>query len=120
MLLLFPEDKKLGGNYILWNDTAPSICYKYHNSQYYVIPAKVEKLNYNKDYIIVMTTDINDGERKYWIIKKNEELNFEICSSSDNICFDGVLYSQRIDPLDSITFFKKVSDYEINLELKPI
>lgn len=126
-IIIFFEDKNLGDGYLLWADTAPSIAYKYRKGEgaYEVVPPKVNMLNYNSKFIIAMTIDIKDKKKKFWIINKNngEQVEDSLTSyfnKETNSSLESILYSQRVGPMDSLSFIEYINQNDINLVLDSV
>ncbi|MEL6557154.1 MAG: hypothetical protein AAFQ94_03155 [Bacteroidota bacterium] len=122
VIFLF-EDKNLGDGYLLWSDTAPSVAYKYGGGAYEVIPPKVHMLNYDNNTIIAMTVDIIDQKTKFWVINKDERIYDSLTSffnKKTTSRFESILYSQRVGPMDSLSFEEYLKRNDINLILDSV
>ncbi|MGB3586957.1 MAG: hypothetical protein WBA23_10475 [Tunicatimonas sp.] len=63
------------------------------------IPAVVVDYAYDDSWIIAINKDMEDQQKRYWIVDKNENY-------------------QKIAPLDSLTFYENIDSWNIELRLK--
>lgn len=90
----------LGDNYRYIQDYPNTIIYhktsKYEGTGKEIVPPIVIAYKYNEVIIIVKTIDLDDKQHKYWIVDKR-------CRGT------------KVEPLDSITFYKKLIELDIEL-----
>lgn len=108
---------ELGNHFALVEVDETSIDYKYEGSkdcyQYAapVIPVEVLAYNYNEHWIIAKSgSKYRPQEATYWIVDKDFKFS--------RLGYYEELKKQTIGPLDSLQFYKKMEELNINLKLK--
>ncbi len=111
----FYGDKNLGNGYILARDGS------YSEIDYGVYPVMHESVrycNYNKSFIILMTTRSEKPPnviREYWIIDKSIPVVLKDHVSQEE--FNKLLRIGLTGPLDSLEFYRQLKNKKIDLQL---
>ena len=112
---------ELGNNFALVEADDTSINYDYYGGQNCflgkyaagVVPVEVLAYNYNERWIIAKSgSEHRPQETTFWIVDK--DFNFT------RLGFHEELKEQTIGPLDSLQFYQKLKELNINLELKNV
>ena len=91
----------LGNHYRYVQDYPRTIIF--HQSEKYegigdeIVPPMVKSYNFNNRYIIAKSEDMDDKSTKYWIVDK-------------------ALKGNKVEPLDSMGFDRKIIELKINLK----
>ena len=110
---------EFGNNFALVEADDTSINYDYYGGQNCflgkysaeVIPIEVLAYNYNERWIIAKSgSEHRPQEATYWIV--NKDFNFT------RLGFHNELKKQTIGPLDSLQFYEKMKEFNIDLKLK--
>lgn len=114
----FNAGKRLGNNFqfIVDNRDFQVILYCNDyccNSGTDAVPPKVVSYNYNSKWIIAKSYDRDKDSIYYWIIDKDFKIEYDEHT-------DKKLKQQIIGNLDSVSFYKKLEELNINLKLRNV
>ena len=126
---LLDDSESLGGGYYLLRTKWNRIIYSESRSEAQRgtgillngVEDDVTGYNKNDEYIIYRTCSYRLKKSiftEYWILDKNVQMTIKNCADSDTTCYRKMIQMVLNGPLDSLSFYKKLDELNIDLKLK--